>query len=120
MRHFRLFDLLPANHRDRVSRDVLMVKIILIGLIRFYQMSLSHILGGCCRFYPTCSEYCLQAIREHGSLRGSALGLVRLCKCRPFHPGGFDPVPSPDASRRHGVPGQTVNMLSKLEVERIP
>jgi putative membrane protein insertion efficiency factor len=62
-------------------------------LIRAYQLVLSPWLGGRCRFYPSCSHYALEAVREHGSLRGSWLSLRRLLRCHPFHPGGYDPVP---------------------------
>jgi uncharacterized protein len=62
-------------------------------LIRLYQWTLSPWLGGSCRFYPSCSNYALEAIQNHGALRGSWLALRRLAKCHPFHPGGFDPPP---------------------------
>ena len=62
-------------------------------LIRAYQLWVSPWLGAHCRFYPSCSHYALQAIGEHGSLRGSWLSLRRLLRCHPFHPGGYDPVP---------------------------
>lgn len=62
-------------------------------LIRLYQWTLSPWLGGACRFYPSCSNYALEAVEIHGALRGSWLALRRLCKCHPFHPGGFDPPP---------------------------
>lgn len=48
-----------------------------------------------CRFHPTCSHYAHDAILTHGALRGGALAVVRVAKCHPFHPGGFDPVPPP-------------------------
>ena len=48
--------------------------------------------GGCCRFYPSCSNYAMESIELHGLLKGGWLSLLRLCKCHPFHRGGFDPV----------------------------
>jgi hypothetical protein len=62
-------------------------------LIRLYQCTLGLWVGGGCRFYPSCSNYALEAIHLHGALRGGWLTLVRLSKCHPFHPGGFDPPP---------------------------
>ncbi len=62
-------------------------------LIRVYQLTLSPLLGGGCRYVPTCSNYAAEAIRRHGVARGSWLGLKRLLRCHPFHRGGFDPVP---------------------------
>ena len=69
------------------------VKSLLLGAIWLYQKVLSPWIGNQCRFYPTCSEYARQAVATHGSLRGSALAAKRLCKCHPWHPGGFDYVP---------------------------
>ncbi|MCU5782388.1 hypothetical protein MA04_01688 [Alcanivorax balearicus MACL04] len=69
------------------------MKRVLLASLRFYQGYLSPWLGNQCRFYPTCSEYARQAVEHHGALRGSALAARRLCKCHPWHPGGFDPVP---------------------------
>ncbi len=66
---------------------------ILIALIRGYQLLISPLLGPRCRFYPSCSQYGIEAIRCHGPLRGCWLTLRRLLKCHPGHPGGFDPVP---------------------------
>jgi uncharacterized protein len=62
-------------------------------LIRAYQLVLSPLLGPRCRFYPSCSHYAIEAIESHGALRGSWLSAKRICRCHPFHPGGFDPVP---------------------------
>jgi putative membrane protein insertion efficiency factor len=62
-------------------------------IIRGYQLTLSPLLGPACRFYPSCSEYAIQAITRHGPLRGMWYALRRLLRCHPFHQGGFDPVP---------------------------
>ncbi len=67
----------------------------LIFLIRFYQRGISPLHPGCCRFYPTCSAYALEAIQTHGALYGSFLTIKRLLKCNPLFKGGYDPVPPP-------------------------
>ncbi len=64
-----------------------------IWLIILYQKTLSKVIGGCCRFSPTCSEYTKQAIAIHGFFKGCALGAWRILRCNPLNPGGFDPVP---------------------------
>ncbi len=66
-----------------------------ILLIRGYQLVISPWLGPHCRFYPSCSEYTLIAIKTHGALYGIGLGIKRILRCHPWHPGGFDPVPEP-------------------------
>lgn len=65
----------------------------LIALIRLYQVLISPLLGPRCRFYPSCSSYALQALEQHGPVRGSWLSVQRICRCHPLHPGGYDPVP---------------------------
>lgn len=62
-------------------------------LIRLYQKALSPFLGNNCRFHPTCSEYMAQAVTKYGVFKGGWLGMKRIGKCHPMHPGGFDPVP---------------------------
>lgn len=74
-------------------------------LIRIYQWTVSPLLGPRCRFYPSCSQYALEAVRSFGVLRGALLALRRLARCHPFHPGGFDPVPPSRAWPCHGHPG---------------
>ena len=69
------------------------MKKIVLFLIRCYQVLLSPLLGGHCRFYPTCSNYTYEAIKKHGLLKGIFLGGKRLLKCHPFHPGGVDLIP---------------------------
>ena len=66
---------------------------IMVGLIHFYQMTISRALPPSCRFYPSCSEYTLQAITKYGVFKGGWLGVKRISRCHPFHPGGYDPVP---------------------------
>jgi putative membrane protein insertion efficiency factor len=66
---------------------------ILSVLVRLYQLTLSPLLGGQCRFYPSCSAYALDALAIHGAVRGSALAGKRLLRCHPWNPGGYDPVP---------------------------
>lgn len=65
----------------------------LLALIRVYQMTLSKMIGPVCRFEPSCSRYAAACLRAHGPWRGSLLSARRLCKCHPFHAGGFDPPP---------------------------
>ena len=61
--------------------------------IKGYRLVLGPMLGGQCRFYPSCSHYSEQAIIKHGVIKGVLLSAYRILKCHPFHPGGFDPVP---------------------------
>lgn len=61
--------------------------------VRFYRRFLSPLKPPTCRFYPTCSQYALEALEVHGALKGTALTVVRICKCHPLHPGGVDKVP---------------------------
>jgi putative membrane protein insertion efficiency factor len=71
------------------------VKRLLIGMIRAYQVVVAPLLGPCCRFHPSCSHYWMEAVDRFGVPRGVWLGLKRLARCHPFHPGGPDPVPEP-------------------------
>ncbi len=65
----------------------------LIIIVRGYQMFISPLFGARCRFYPTCSEYSIEAMQRHGAGIGVVLSVRRLLKCGPWHPGGIDPVP---------------------------
>lgn len=74
------------------------MKVILLGLIRLYQSTLSRVLPPTCRFYPSCSQYSYQAIRRYGPWRGGWLAMKRIARCHPLNPGGYDPVPELDVS----------------------
>lgn len=63
----------------------------LIAGVVAYKLTLSPLLGRQCRFQPTCSSYFRQAVERHGAVRGAARGLARICRCHPWHPGGYDP-----------------------------
>nr|WP_286982163.1 membrane protein insertion efficiency factor YidD [Corynebacterium sp. UBA5992] len=68
---------------------------VLVAAVRFYQKYLSALkMGSTCRFEPTCSAYALEAISIHGAFKGTVMAIARLCKCGPWHPGGFDFVPA--------------------------
>ncbi|PTQ82896.1 membrane protein insertion efficiency factor YidD [Nitrosomonas ureae] len=73
---------------------------ILIGVIKGYQIVISALLGQSCRFYPTCSNYTIEALELHGVLRGSWLAIKRISRCHPWNPGGFDPVPPTKTGHR--------------------
>jgi uncharacterized protein len=70
-----------------------MIKSIVLLLIKFYQLSISPLLGNNCRHQPTCSQYTIEAINEWGVLKGIYLGAKRLSKCHPWGTSGYDPVP---------------------------
>jgi putative membrane protein insertion efficiency factor len=62
-------------------------------LIRGYQLSISKLFAGSCRYYPSCSHYTYEAVERHGALRGLWMGARRIARCHPFAKGGYDPVP---------------------------
>ena len=74
-----------------------------IGGIRVYQWTIRPLTGSHCRFWPSCSEYAIDALRQHGAVRGGALAAWRILRCNPWHEGGWDPVPEPAAQR--GIDG---------------
>ncbi|MCL6432653.1 MAG: membrane protein insertion efficiency factor YidD [Leptolyngbyaceae cyanobacterium HOT.MB2.61] len=69
------------------------MKVLFIGLIQSYRVLISPLLPPSCRFQPTCSQYAMEAIDRFGVLKGSWLAVGRICRCHPFNPGGYDPVP---------------------------
>ena len=69
------------------------VRTLLILLVRAYQVTLSPLFSGCCRFEPSCSNYMIEALQRHGVFKGLYLGIRRLLRCHPFGGSGYDPVP---------------------------
>ena len=69
------------------------MKRLLVALLRTYQYAISPFLGRRCRYYPSCSEYAVEAVEKYGAIKGGWLGVKRVCRCHPWHPGGYDPVP---------------------------
>lgn len=89
------------------------VTLVLLAAIRLYQLTVSPMLGPVCRFYPSCSHYGFEALRVHGTLRGTWYTARRLLRCHPWNPGGIDPVPAKTTgwrgwtrwwTRRHPAP----------------
>jgi len=78
---------------------------VLMALITGYRRFVGPMFAPRCRFAPSCSAYALEAVREHGALRGTWLAVRRVGRCHPFNPGGFDPVPPALHGRRPGPEG---------------
>ena len=74
------------------------MKFLIIGIIKTYQTLISPLFPPSCRFYPSCSQYALEAVSTYGALRGGWLAIKRISKCHPFHEGGLDPVPAKTAT----------------------
>ena len=94
-----------AEHDDAEHDDVTMAPKVglaarlLIVLVRVYQHTLAYLVGGHCRFHPSCSHYALEVLRTHGAFRGALRSLHRVSRCHPFSPGGYDPPPPPPDNR---------------------
>jgi len=68
------------------------VKIIIIFFIKIYKRFISPILPDSCRFYPSCSQYAIDAVQRHGAIKGGTMTAYRIIRCNPFNKGGYDPV----------------------------
>lgn len=75
--------------------------LVLLGLLRSYQVVISPMTGPTCRFYPSCSEYAVRAVRRHGPLRGARLAAWRVLRCNPWNFGGVDDVPPVKPKHHH-------------------
>ncbi len=96
--------------RNRASdADHSFAALVLLVFLQFYKIVLSPFFGGACKYHPSCSNYAREAIQVHGAARGTVLAIKRLARCRPFKPGGFDPVPSVEELSRE--------KLRRIEVE---
>lgn len=78
---------------NQTNADRNILGVILRALIWVYKLTLSPVLGANCRFYPSCSDYALEAVSRYGPFRGASMMVKRILRCHPFHPGGVDPVP---------------------------
>lgn len=78
----------------------MMLKQLLLGLIHFYRAAISPLFPPTCRFHPTCSQYALTAVERFGPWRGTGMAVGRIFRCNPFFPGGYDPVPEHDCSKK--------------------
>lgn len=87
---------------------------ILVGMVRFYQLAISPLFPPSCRHVPTCSNYTIEALKIHGPLRGTWLGIKRIVKCHPWGTSGYDPVP-PKKSENH--PHSTEQKIQNKEIE---
>lgn len=93
--------------------------VLLIFCFRLYQAAISPLLGGGkCRFYPTCSEYAVQATERYGAIAGIVLAFERILKCGPWHEGGFDPVPEPEDMASRKLLGRLCGKRSELRKVR--
>ena len=91
---------MPARGKnDDTGRTVTVPARLLMTPIAVYRRFVSPLLGPRCRFAPSCSEYALTALADHGAARGLWLAVARIAKCHPFHPGGYDPVPPAKPAR---------------------
>ena len=96
-----------------------MFRRVLIALVKGYRLGISPLLGPRCRFYPSCSQYAVEALQTHSLPRALWLSLRRVGRCHPWHPGGYDPVPTcgcPQTHHRHHSTGNSLPGHSLTEL----
>ena len=104
----------PANKRTIVQKP-------LIVIIKIYQLTISPFIGRHCRFQPSCSRYAIDAIEQHGAMRGSWLAIKRIGRCQPWREGGYDPVPAPQITSTNNIHRQHPQATSaRIESSKIP
>jgi hypothetical protein len=91
------------------------MKSLLLLILRGYKLAISPMLGQNCRFYPSCSEYAMEAIREYGAAKGCLMAGRRVCKCHPWHPGGIDLVPPKSAESNSDNGGEKAIMTPHIK-----
>ena len=96
-----------------------MVRAALIAFVRGYQVLLGPMMGGACRFEPSCSNYMIEALTVHGAIKGTILGLWRILRCHPFGKCGYDPVPEKGCWRNVGLWECEREKMRKSEIEKI-
>ena len=79
--------------QGRVAKLKAAPRTVVLALVRFYRSYVSPLFPPTCRYVPTCSEYAMIALQKYGFIKGSWLAITRICRCQPWHPGGYDPVP---------------------------
>ena len=77
------------------------MKRLLVKLVKFYQLSISPLKAPCCKYYPTCSNYAIEAIERFGAFKGFFMAIYRILRCNPFSKGGYDPVPEKKEKHKH-------------------
>lgn len=87
----------------------------MIKIVRFYQKYISPLSPPSCRYYPTCSNYMINAVRIHGTFKGSIMGFFRILRCNPFQKGGYDPVPKEFSIKRNTSESKNYRKSMKLK-----
>ncbi len=88
-------------------------RMLLLGVVELYRLTLGPMFAGRCRFYPSCSNYAVESLRTHGAFKGGLLAAWRLLRCSPLSDGGIDPVPPPGSWRVPAEPPEYDNVIQE-------